>query len=171
MDRETEREVWRRVNRPGGLPAEQALLPDRLERMILEQRMNAIQLRDLAGRLPAQERRIFFRMSSENDNRARELTTLHYLITGRSLRLKLPSQPAVGDLTEALREAFFRQKQSAAGFEALAQEFSGYADQFSRLADQAQRHSNRIRQALQAHLERPPHGPTRPGGRQNQRNP
>ncbi len=153
MDREREQEVWRRVQRPGGLPAEQGLLPERLEQMILEQKMNAVELRSLAGRLNGQERRIFFRMASENDNRAKELTTVHYLLTGRKLRLKLPPQPPAGDLSEALRSAFFRQKQTAAGLSGLAREFENYADQFSRMADQAQSHCDRIRRVLQTRLD------------------
>ncbi len=152
MDRETEQEVWRRVQRPGGLPAEQALLPERLERMILEQRMNAVELRSLAGRLPAQERRTFFRMAAETDGRAGELTTLHYLLTGRRLRLKLPPQRPAGDLSEALRSAYFRLKQSAEGFSDLAREFGSYADQFTRMASQARTHCDRIRRALQQRL-------------------
>ena len=152
MDRETEREVWRRVQRPGGLPAEQALLPEQLERMILEQKMNAVELRSLAGRLNGQERRAFFRMAAENDNRAKELTTLHYLLTGRSLRLKLPPQSPIGDVTEGLRRAFFRQKQSASGFSELARQFESYADQLARMANQAQNHSDRIRRTLQTRL-------------------
>ena len=55
-------------------------------------------------------------------------------------------------LTEALRSAYFRLKQSAEGFSDLAREFGSYADQFNRMASQARTHCDRIRRTLQPRL-------------------
>ena len=50
MNRETELEIWNRVRGPGLLNAEQALLPERLEQAILDQKQNAAELRQLSRR-------------------------------------------------------------------------------------------------------------------------
>ena len=98
MDHETERAVWQRVRGPGQLSAEEALLPERLERLILEQQIDAGSLRQLSARLRGPERASLARMAAEQENQARELTTLHYLLTGRRLRLKVPKPPLTADL-------------------------------------------------------------------------
>lgn len=153
MDRETEQEIWRRVRQPGSVNAEEALLPERLENLILEQRLNANGLKTLADRMGGTDRQVFLRMSSENENRARELTTLHYLLTGRRLRLKQQEVPIPKPLPEALREVYFRQQQSARDFRNLAREFDGYGELFERLGSEAQRQSRLIMQTLQGKLK------------------
>lgn len=153
MDRETEQEIWRRVRQPGSMNAEEALLPERLEDLILEQRLNAGGLKTLAGRMTGTERQVFMRMASENENRASELAALHYLLTGRRLRLKQPEVPIPKPLPEALREVYFRQQQSARDFRNLAREFDGYGELFERLGAEAVRHSRLVMQALQGKLK------------------
>ena len=152
VDRETEQEIWRRVRQPGSMTAEEALLPEKLERMILEQKLNAEGLKALSARLSGPERQVFLRMAAENDNRARELTTLHYLLTGRRLRLKQESVPIPKLLPEALREAYFRQQQAMRDFRNLSREFSGYSELFERLGGEAVRQSRFILQTLQGKL-------------------
>ena len=39
MEKQTEQEIWRRVRGPGGPTAEEAILPERLEALIVEQRL------------------------------------------------------------------------------------------------------------------------------------
>lgn len=152
MDRETEQEIWRRVRQPGAGNAEEALLPERLERLILEQKLNAAGLKALSARLSGHERQTFLRIAAETENRARELTTVHYLLSGRRLRLKPAEVSVPKQLPEALREAFFRQQQSARDLRDLSREFAGYAELFERLAGEASRHSRLIMQALQGRL-------------------
>ena len=93
MDQENEREIWRRVRQPGAVNAAEALLPERLEALIQEQRGSGAELRALGGRMQRPERQILLRMAAENENRARELTTMHYLLSGRRLRLRQPPLP------------------------------------------------------------------------------
>lgn len=152
MDRETEQEIWRRVRNPGGTNAEEALLPERLERLILEQKINAIGVKTLAARLGGAERQVFLRMAAEIENHARELTTVHYLLTGRRLRLNPTETTVARQLPEALREAYFRQQQASRDYRNLTREFEGYAELFDRLADEAARHSRLILQTLQGRL-------------------
>ncbi len=152
MDRETEQEIWRRVRQPGSMNAEDALLPERLENLILEQKVSAHGIRTLAARLSGAERQVFLRMAAENENRARELTTLHYLLTGRRLSLKPTEVPIPKLLPEAFREAYYRQQQSARDFQNLSREFSGYGELFDRLCGEAKRQSGLIMQALQGRL-------------------
>ena len=88
MTRETEQAIWSRVRGPGAMNAETALLPERLEQLILDQKRNAAQLRQLSRRLSGPGRALLMRMAGESDDRARELTAVHYLLTGRRLRLQ-----------------------------------------------------------------------------------
>jgi hypothetical protein len=152
MDRETERTVWQRVRGQGQLNAEEALLPERLERIILEQRIDASSLRQLSGRLRGPERAAVARMAAEQDNRARELTALHYLLTGRQLRLKVPTPPISADLPQALRELFFRQKQAARELQGLQRDFDMYADHFAAMEQDARRNSRMLAGILQGVL-------------------
>ncbi len=152
MDRETEQEIWRRVRQPGSAIAEEALLPERLETLILEQKLNAEGLKTIAARLSGSERQIFLRMGAENENRARELMTLHYLLTGRRLKWKQSEVPVPKLLQEALRDAYFRQQQATRDFRNLSREFSNYAELFERLCAESSRQSKLIMQALQGRL-------------------
>ena len=136
MDLQTEQAVWSRVKAPGGMPAEEALLPERLEALILEERSLAVSLRGLSSRLRGPRRDELSRLAARNEARARSLTTLHYLLTGRRLRLQPPRLPKPGPLPEALREACLRTRQSTRAYQALAQEFSAYEEDFARYADQ-----------------------------------
>ena len=159
MDHETERAVWQRVRGPGQLSAEEALLPERLERLILEQQIDAGNLRQLSARLRGPEKASLARMAAEQENQARELTTLHYLLTGRRLRLKVPKPPLTADLPQAIREQFFRQKQAARDLQGLQRDFSAYAAHFAGMEQAAQRNSCMLARILEGRLpsaERPP---------------
>ena len=151
MDQQKEREVWRRVRAPGGLSAEEAVLPERLEALILEQQADAALLRGLSRRLQGAQSAALSRAAAGTEKRARELSTLHYLLSGRQLRLKTPPQPLNGPLPEALREACLRLRRSAQAFEALGAEFSDYADDFERWAGESRKQSRSLLQLLSAH--------------------
>ena len=131
MDLQTEQAVWRRVKGPGGMTAEEAALPERLEALILEQQADAAQLRALSARLRGQGRASLAQMARRADARARKLTTLHYLLTGRKLRLQAPKLPPPGPLPEALREAWQRNRQAGRAFAALGQEFGDFREDFA----------------------------------------
>ncbi|MBQ1411007.1 MAG: hypothetical protein IIY94_07030 [Oscillospiraceae bacterium] len=137
MDLQTEQAVWARVKGPGGIPAEQALLPERLEALILEQRADAASLRALSRQMRGQGSASVSRMAQRTDARAQKLTTLHYLLTGRQLRLQSPKLPPQGPLPEALRQAWLRTRQAAKAYEALREEFSDYAEDFADYAADA----------------------------------
>ena len=152
MNQETEQNVWRRVQGGNSLPADRALLPERLEQMYLEQRMLAESLGDLARRSGGSDRAVLNRLASENADRARELRTLHYLLTGRQLKLKLPREPGREPMEEALRRAYQAQRQAARSFRLLEREFSEYEEDFSAMAREADRHSRLISRVLNRKL-------------------
>jgi hypothetical protein len=131
MDLQTEQAVWRRVKGPGGMTAEEAALPERLEAVILEQQAYAALLRALSARLRGQGRGSLLQMAQRADARARKLTTLHYLLTGRRLRLQAPKLPSPGPLPELLRGAWQRNRQAGRAFEALGQEFGDFQEDFA----------------------------------------
>ncbi len=130
MDPETEREIWRRVQQTDRLNAEEILLPERLERTIQEQRTLTALLLRTARRLGGGERTALLRMAAGTRSAAEELTTLHYLLTGRELRLKAMPLPPTAPVREELRELCLRIRRSAKEMNALAADFSAYADQF-----------------------------------------
>lgn len=152
MEKQMEQEVWRRVRGPGGPTAEQAILPERLEALILEQRSDAAALRALSNRLRGPQRTAIQRMSAQTEARASELTTLHYLLTGRRLRLQTPRPPAPGPLPEALRAAYLRTRQAERAFSGLQSEFADYAEDFGRFVRQTQADGRMLTQTLQAQL-------------------
>ena len=131
MDLQTEQAVWARVKGPGGMTAEEAVLPERLEAMILEQRADAASLRALARRMRGQGSATLAKLAERNTARARKLTTLHYLLTGRKLRLQTPKPQKPDPLPEALRAAWLRTRQAARAYDALREEFSDYAEDFA----------------------------------------
>lgn len=159
MDQEREREVWRRVKGPGGpapgLNAGEALLPEKLEALILEQRAQAAALRAAAGRLQGPRRGELNRMAARGEARARELTALHYLLTGRRLRLQSPRLPAPGPLPETLRGLCLSLRDSARAFGSLGAEFSAWAGDFSRLSEAAEADGRRLMGLLREELDRP----------------
>ena len=152
MNRETELEIWNRVRGPGLLNAEQALLPERLEQAILDQKQNAAELRQLSRRFGGRDGGRLSRMAAQNDAGARELTALHYLLTGRRLRLMPKSEPLPRDLPEALRQACLRQQQAAKSFAALGREFSEWADTFSRMERAARSRFEDLSRLMEAQL-------------------
>lgn len=131
MDLQTEQAVWRRVKGPGGMTAEEALLPERLEALILEQQADAASLQALSRRMRGQASAALSRMAQRTNARAQRLTTLHYLLTGRRLRLQTPKLPRPDPLPEALREAWLRTRQAAKAYDALREEFSDFAEEFA----------------------------------------
>lgn len=134
MDLQTEQAVWARVKQPGAVTAEQAVLPERLEALILEQRVDAASLQALSRRVRGQNAAALSRMARRTEARAQKLTTLHYLLTGRRLRLRAPKLPNASPLPEALREAWLRNRQASRALDALREEFSDYADDFAEAA-------------------------------------
>ena len=137
MDLQTEQEVWRRVKGPGGMRAEDAVLPERLEALILEQRADSAALQALSRQMRGQGSTVLSRMAQRTKRRAQKLTTLHFLLTGRRLRVRNPAKlPAAGPLPEALREAWLRNKQAARAYDALREEFSDYAEEFADYASE-----------------------------------
>ena len=153
MDLQTEQEVWRRVKAPGNVTARETLLPERLEGLILEQRGEAAELRALARRLRGQGAAALNRTAAGIEARTRELSTLHYLLTGRKLRLPSPPPRLKGPETELLRELILRLRQSAQAYESLETEFSDYAGDFSRCASDTRSQARRLTQLLQTRLQ------------------
>lgn len=152
MTRETEQAIWSRVRGPGAMNAETALLPERLEQLILDQKRNAAQLRQLSRRLSGPGRAQLARMAGESDDRARELTAVHYLLTGRRLRLQPKPEPLPRDLPEALRTASLRQQEAARSFAALAGDFSDWSETFSRMGRDSRSMLERITRLLRAQM-------------------
>ena len=134
MDLQTEQAIWARVKETGGMTAEQAVLPERLEALILEQRADAASLQALSRRMRGQGSAALGRMARRCEARAQKLTTLHYLLTGRRLRLQAPKRPPQGPLPEALRQAWLRNRQTVRAFASLGEEFSDYAEDFGAAA-------------------------------------
>ena len=136
MDLQSEQAVWRRVKGPGP-GAEEALLPERLEALILEERSLARSLRGLGRRLRGPRSGSLNRLAARAEARAGAMTTLHYLLTGRRLRLQTPPPGKPEPLAEALRGLCLRLRQSARAYEALAQEFSAWGEDFGGYSGQA----------------------------------
>ena len=137
MDLQTEQAVWSRVKAPGGVSAEEAVLPERLEALILEEGSLARSLRSLAPRLRGPQKAELQRIAARNESRARSLTTIHYLLTGRRLRLRPPRPSRPGPLPEALREACLQMRQCVRAYEALEKEFSAFEEDFARYSNQS----------------------------------
>lgn len=154
MDLQTEQAVWRRVKGPGAATAEEALLPERLEALVLQEQTDAARLQSLAKRIKGQGSGVMNRIAAETEARARELTALHYLLTGRRLRLKTPPPGAPGPLPEALRELCLRMEQTAKAYRSLEAEFSDRAELFARFARQSREQAGRLLSQLQSHLPR-----------------
>ena len=152
MDLQTEQEVWRRVKGPGPVTAPEALLPEKLEALILEQRTDAAALRDLSRRLRGQGSAVLNREAGRTEARVRELTTLHYLLTGRQLRLRTPPPVPGGPLPEGLRTLCLRLRQTTRACESLGEEFSDYAREFEGFAADARTQVRVLTQVLQSQL-------------------
>ena len=148
MDQQREQAVWQRVRGPGGLTAEEAVLPERLEALILEQQADAAMLQALSGRVRGAGRAALSRAAAGTRTQARELNTLHYLLTGRMLRLQTPPLPKAAPLPEALREACLRLRRSAQAFESLKAEFADYWEEFTRFAGQTHARSRALLRLL-----------------------
>lgn len=131
MDLQTEQAVWRRVKGNDSVTAEEALLPERLEALILEQRTDAAALQALSRRLRGQGSASLAQIVRRTQARVRKLTALHYLLTGRRLRLQTPAIPRPDPLPEALRAAWLRNRQTVRAFEALREEFTDYGEDFA----------------------------------------
>lgn len=155
MDLQTEQAVWRRVKGPGAAAAEEALLPERLEALILQEQADAAVLRTLARRMGGQGSAVLSRVASGSEARARELTTLHYLLSGRRLRLKAPPAVIKGPLSANLRQTCLRMEQTAKAYGCLEKEFSDRAELFSRFARQAREQSRSLMTQLQKTISNP----------------
>lgn len=153
MEKQTEQEIWRRVRGPGGPTAEEAILPERLEALIVEQRADAAALRELSGRLRGPQAAALSRMAVQAGKRAQELTTLHYLLTGRRLRLQTPRRPSLGPLPEALRATWLRMRQTERAFAGLQTEFSAYEDDFGHYVLELRANSRTLAATLQGQLQ------------------
>ena len=148
-----EQAVWRRVQGGSPIRAEEALLPERLEAMIVEQQADAAELGALSRRLRGPSGGALVRQARQAEARVRWLTTLHYLLTGRRLRLQGPKpSPKPAPLPEALRGACLRAQQSERAYRALGEEFSDYAGAFSQKAAEASALGRTLLNALQAQL-------------------
>jgi len=156
MDMKTEQAVWARVKAPGGMTAEEAVLPERLEALILEQRADASFLRALARQVRGQGSAALSRLAERSMTRARKLTTLHYLLTGRKLRLQAPKPQTAGPLPEALRAAWLRSRQAARAYDALREEFSDYAEDFADYATDAKADSRSLESLLRQQMRPKP---------------
>lgn len=156
MDLQTEQAVWRRVKGPGAITAEEALLPERLEALILEEQADAAALRSLSRRMGGQGSAVLSRVAAGTEARARELTTLHYLLSGRRLRLKTPPAVLKGPLSETLRQTCLRLEQTAKAYGSLEKEFANRAELFSRYARQAREQVRSLMTQLQKTLSNNP---------------
>ena len=154
MDLKTEQAVWSRVKGTVGMTAEEAVLPERLEGLILQEQADAAALRELSRRMGGQGRGDLTRIANETAARARELTALHYLLTGRRLRVKTPNRPIKGPLPEALRELCLRLEQTGKSYAGLEQEFSERADLFGRCARQSRKQADLLLSQLKNQLLR-----------------
>lgn len=152
MNPQTEREVWSRVRAPGQITAEESVLPERLEALVSAERENAAELRAASGRLRGGERAAFLRMANEDEACASELCTMHYLMTGRRLRIRAEAARLPQDLPEALRRLWQRQREAAEAYEALSRDFSAYAASFQKYARRSQKQMARISAALRGKL-------------------
>ncbi len=152
MDIQTEQAVWRRVKAPGGVTAEEAVLPERLEALILEQRADAASLQALSRRLRGQGSGALSRMAQRTETRVRKLTTLHYLLTGRKLRLQTPKLPKPDPLPEAIRGAWLRNRQAVRAFEALREEFADFAENFADLSAETKSDSRTLEELLRQQM-------------------
>lgn len=124
MNHEIEQAVWQRVRgMEPPLPAAQALLPERLEALLLEEQATQAALRELSRRAPGNQRQRLQRLSARAGERSGALTTLHFLLTGRRLRIKPPLPPDRSPYPEALRTAWLRLRQTARAYTGLASEF------------------------------------------------
>lgn len=153
MDYQAEAAVWRRVRGPGPT-AEEALLPERLEALVLEQMGEQEALKRLSRRLGSGQGAAVARLAAQLRAQTRELTTLHYLLTGRRLRLKAPAPAASGSVTEELRLACLRAAQSARAFRSLAEEFREQAEDLSRYARECEGRQRRLTGILRSRLDR-----------------
>ena len=152
MDYQSEQAVWRRVKAGGSVSAEEALLPERLEALILQERADAASLRRLARRMGGRGSAAVTRAAASAESRARRLLTLHYLLSGRQLRLQTPPCPKQGTPLEALREASLRMEQTAKSYEALAEEFPERSRLFAELGCQSRGQYRALATQLQALL-------------------
>ena len=152
MEKQIEQEVWRRVRGPGGPTAEEALLPERLEALIVEQQAEAAELRSIARRLRGQQSAALTRIAAGVEARVRALTTLHYLLPGRRLRLQPPGAKANAPVSEALRSLSLRLRQTERAYVGLQGEFADYAEDFERFARQTRTDGRSVTELLQAQL-------------------
>lgn len=155
MNLQTEREIWRRVKGPGGIAAEEALLPERLEALITEERSLAVSLRSLTPRLRGPQRGELTRIAARAEGRARGLTTLHYLLTARRLRLPPPRPGKPGPLPEALREACLRLRETAKAYESLRGEFSSCGEELNGYSTQTAADARALTVLLERQLRQP----------------
>ena len=152
MNPETEREVWSRVLTPGQMTAEEALLPERLEALISLERRNAAELKVVSARLRGADRAAFLRMAARDEARAAELQAMHYLLTGRRLRLSGRAEPLPRDLPEALRMLWLRRREMARSYAELSRDFSAYAETFGRFSAETRRQMEQISAALRGRM-------------------
>ena len=148
MDRETEREIWKRVQGTTSLNAEESLLPERLEQLVEAQKQTAAAQRQLAQRMGGGARSALRQMAAENEKDASELTALYYLMTGRRLRLKAKAEPLPRDPSEAIRALWSRERKTAQDSAELARSFSAEAADFSQLRARAERRQTRLARIL-----------------------
>lgn len=153
MDLQSEQAVWRRVRGPGNMTAEEAVLPERLEAVTLEQQALAAYLRGLSGKLRGPRSAAAAAMARQTEQSVRELTALHYLLTGRRFQPRPPRQELPAPLPEALRQACLRTKQTGLAFDALQAEFSAYGTEFGRMAALAREHSRRLMELLRLSMQ------------------
>ena len=152
MDRETEREIWKRVQSGGQIGSEEALLDERLEKTILAAKQSAADLRRVAARLNPSQRGKFLRMAAQSENSEEELTAIHYLLTGRRLKLHPKPGRLPQELPEALRAIWMQIRDLSRDYAALSRDFSDYADSFEQMRKRNDSFLPQIGQALGGRL-------------------
>ena len=154
MDMQTEQAVWRRVKGPGSMTAEEAVLPERLEALLIQELATISFLRLLSGKMRGQASTALFQIVKKTENRTRELTAMHFLMTGRTLRIKTPPVSVPDSISDALRVACLRMKQTAKSYEGLSAEFANSAEDFSRYVRQTQEQAGTLLGLLRNQLPR-----------------
>lgn len=124
----TERVVWERVQSTGTITAENALLPERLTALIEGERKTAAACTQLACRLSGSAGMALRRIRAQAENRARQLTALHFLLTGKRTCIKAPQVPFHKNLCEALRENCLSMLALQEQYGKVAAEFPAHAD-------------------------------------------
>ena len=157
MSRTREAAVWQQVlaaseEAPAPKPAAGGFTPAQVMDLLEDELQDANTYLALARRARREIRQSLLQLSQEEQQHARRLETVYFLMTGRRPEPKRPAMPDVGNVMDALRTRYQGEVAGAAQYRRLAEQADSFGPVLQELGSDEARHAQTVLRLLQRSL-------------------